>query len=101
LAEALQLWKDLVDQGSVSKSAVNWKQADVNDQFIAGKAAMMLNGPWQIPSLQKAKVDFGVAPFPINKPDQTSIAPLGGEAWTVPVTGDERRWQRPPSWSSA
>ena len=91
VAEALQLWKDLVDEGSVSKSAVNWKQSDVNDQFIAGKAAMMLNGPWQIPSLQKAKVDFGVAPFPINKPDQTSIAPLGGEAWTVPVTGDEAK----------
>jgi multiple sugar transport system substrate-binding protein len=91
VAEALQLWKDLVDNGSVSKSVVNWKQADVNDQFIAGKAAMMLNGPWQIPSLQKAKVDFGVAPFPVNKPDQTSIAPLGGEAWTVPVTGDDAK----------
>jgi multiple sugar transport system substrate-binding protein len=91
VAEALQLWKDLVDDGSVSKSVVNWKQADVNDQFIAGKAAMMLNGPWQIPSLQKAKVDFGVAPFPVNKPDQTSIAPLGGEAWTVPVTSDKAK----------
>ena len=91
IAEAIQLWKDLVDDGSVSKSVVNWKQSDVNDQFIAGKAAMMLNGPWQIPALQKAKVDFGVAPFPVNTPDQTSIAPLGGEAWTVPVTGDEAK----------
>ena len=91
IAEALQLWKDLVDDGSVSKSVVNWKQSDVNDQFIAGKAAMMLNGPWQIPALQKAKVDFGVATFPLNTPDQTSIAPLGGEAWTVPVTGDDAK----------
>jgi multiple sugar transport system substrate-binding protein len=91
VAEALQLWKDLVDDGSVSKSVVNWKQSDVNDQFIAGKAAMMLNGPWQIPALQKAKVDFGVAPFPVNKPDQTSIAPLGGEAWTVPATSDKAK----------
>jgi multiple sugar transport system substrate-binding protein len=91
VAEALQLWKDLVDDGSVSKSVVNWKQADVNDQFIAGKAAMMLNGPWQIPSLQKAKVNFGVVPFPVNKPDQTSIAPLGGEAWTVPVTANDAK----------
>jgi len=91
VAEALQLWKDLVDDGSVSKSAVNWKQSDVNDQFIAGKAAMMLNGPWQIPSLQKAKVNFGVAPFPINKPGQTSVAPLGGEAWTVAETGNDAK----------
>ena len=94
VAEALQLWKDLVDDGSASKSVVNWKQSDVNDQFIAGKAAMMLNGPWQIPSLDKAKVDFGVVPFPINKPGQTSIAPLGGEAWTVPLTGNQAKMQK-------
>jgi multiple sugar transport system substrate-binding protein len=91
VAEALQLWKDLVDDGSVSKSVVNWKQSDVNDQFVAGKAAMMLNGPWQIPTLDKNKIDYGVVPFPINKPGQTSIAPLGGEAWTVPLTGDQAK----------
>ena len=91
LAEALQLWKDLVDDGSVSKSVVNWKQSDVNDQFIAGKAAMMLNGPWQIPALDKAKINYGVVPFPVNKPGQTSTAPLGGEAWTVPQTGDKAK----------
>ena len=86
-----QLWKDLVDDGSVSKSVVNWSQADVNDQFIAGKAAMMLNGPWQIPALDKAKVNYGVVPFPVNTSGQTSIAPLGGEAWTVPLTADEAK----------
>ena len=88
VAGALQLWKDLVDDGSASKSVVNWSQANVNDQFIAGKAAMMLNGPWQIPALQKAKINYGVVPFPVNTPDQKSVAPLGGEAWTVPMTGD-------------
>jgi multiple sugar transport system substrate-binding protein len=91
VAEALQLWKDLVDDGSVSKSAVNWKQSDVNDQFIAGKAAMMENGPWQIPALTKAKMNFGVVPFPVNTPDQKSVAPLGGEAWTVPETGNDAK----------
>jgi multiple sugar transport system substrate-binding protein len=91
VAGALQLWKDLVDEGSVSKSAVNWKQSDVNDQFIAGKAAMMLNGPWQIPALTKAKINYGVVPFPVNTPGQTSVAPLGGEAWTVPLTADEAK----------
>lgn len=91
VAEALQLWKDLVDDGSASKSVVNWSQGDVNDQFKAGKAAMMLNGPWNIPGLKKAKVNFGVVPFPVKSADQTSIAPLGGEAWTVPMTGNDAR----------
>ena len=91
VAEALQLWKDLVDDGSASKSVINWSQADVNDQFVAGKAAMMLNGPWQIPTLDAKKVNYGVVPFPVNKPGQKSVAPLGGEAWTVPVTGDKTK----------
>jgi multiple sugar transport system substrate-binding protein len=91
VAEALQLWKDLVDDGSASKSVVNWSQANVNDQFVAGKAAMMLNGPWQLPVLDQKKVDYAVVPFPVNKPGQTSIAPLGGEAWTVPLTGDQAK----------
>ncbi len=94
VAEALQFYKDLVDDGSASKSVVNWKQSDVNDQFIAGKAAMMLNGPWQIPALTKAKVDFGVVPFPVKTAGQTSVAPLGGEAWTVPMTGDEAKMKK-------
>jgi multiple sugar transport system substrate-binding protein len=94
VAEALALWKDLVDSGVSSKSVVTWGQSDVNDQFIAGKAAMMLNGPWQISSLEKAKVNFGVVPFPINKSGQTSTAPLGGEAWTVPQTGNKAKMSK-------
>jgi multiple sugar transport system substrate-binding protein len=94
VAGALQLWKDLVDSGVASKSVVTWNQADVNDQFIAGKAAMMLNGPWQISSIEEAKVDFGVVSFPVNTTGQTSTAPLGGEAWTVPLTGNEARMSK-------
>jgi multiple sugar transport system substrate-binding protein len=94
VAEALTLWKDLVDSGVSSKSVVTWGQGDVNDQFIAGKAAMMLNGPWNIPAIEKAKVNFGVVSFPINKAGQTSTAPLGGEAWTVPLTGNKAKMSK-------
>jgi multiple sugar transport system substrate-binding protein len=94
VAEALALWKDLVDSGASSKSVVTWGQGDVNDQFIARKAAMMLNGPWNNASLEEAKVDFGVVPFPVNKPGQTSVAPLGGEAWTVPQTGNKAKMSK-------
>ncbi|GLZ00537.1 extracellular solute-binding protein [Actinoplanes sp. NBRC 103695] len=94
VAQALQLWKDLVDSGSASKSVINWSQADVNDQFIAKKAAMMLNGPWQTPNLVKAKINYGVVPFPVNQAGQTSTAPLGGEAWTVPLTSSEAKMKK-------
>lgn len=90
--EALQLYKDLVDSGAASKSVINWGQGDVNDQFVAGKAAMMINGPWQIPSLnEETSLEWGTVQVPINKPGQTPVAPLGGEVWTVPQTGDKAK----------
>ena len=92
VAEALQLWVDLVDSGASSKSVLNWSQADVKDQFVAGKAAMMINGPWQIPGLAETPdVKWGTVQVPVNEAGQTPIAPLGGEVWTVPVTGDDEK----------
>jgi multiple sugar transport system substrate-binding protein len=89
-AQALQLWVDLVKDGSVSKSALNWTQADVNDQFKAGKAAMMVNGPWQFPTLDAEKsLKYEVVKIPAPAAGQPVVAPLGGETWTVPQTGNK------------
>jgi multiple sugar transport system substrate-binding protein len=92
VAGALQLWVDLVDDGSASASVVTWTQADVNDQFRAGNAAMMVNGPWQFPVLNdEAGLNYQVVPIPTPEAGQPVVAPLGGETWTVPNTGDEAR----------
>jgi multiple sugar transport system substrate-binding protein len=90
-AQALQLWVDLMDTDkSVSKSALNWTQADVNDQFKAGKAAMMVNGPWQFPVLDADKsLHYAVAQIPAPAAGKSIVAPLGGETWTVPQTGNK------------
>jgi len=82
--QALTLWKTLVDQGSASKSVVTWTQADINDQFAAGNVAMMVNGPWQLPTLNaKTGLNFGIVPIPIPSPTAKPVTPLGGEVWTV------------------
>lgn len=89
VATALQFWVDLMKDGSLSKGALNWTQADVENQFAAGKAAMMINGPWQFPALNAVKgLNYGVVPIPVNKAGQVAQAPLGGEVWTVPNTGN-------------
>ncbi|GAA4661937.1 ABC transporter substrate-binding protein [Streptomyces youssoufiensis] len=54
-AQALQLWVDLVESGSMSRSVLNWNQADLHDQFVAGRTAMMINGPWRIPAMNEAE----------------------------------------------
>jgi multiple sugar transport system substrate-binding protein len=81
---ALTLWKDLVSAGAASKSVVTWTQSDVNDQFLAGNAAMMVNGPWQLPSLNaNKKLHFGIVPIPVRSAADKPVTPLGGETWVV------------------
>jgi multiple sugar transport system substrate-binding protein len=88
-AQALQFVLDLQNDGSMSKSSINWAQADVNNQFIAGKAAMMINGPWQLPALNAVKgLEFDSVPIP-TRTGAAPVAPLGGEAFTVPETKNQ------------
>ena len=92
VAQALQLWVDLVESGAASDSVINWSQSDVKDQFVAGKAAMMVNGPWQFPALEaESELEWGSVQVPVNETGQTPIAPLGGELWTIPQTGDKAK----------
>jgi len=90
--KALQFWTDLVKKGYASKSVVQWSQGDVNDQFMAGKAAMQQNGDWNLAVLEKSNIHFGVVPIP--KPDGGAApGPMGGEVATIPNSGDTARMQ--------
>jgi extracellular solute-binding protein len=46
--QALELWVDLVQSGCASRGVVNWSGGGVADQFIGGRAAMMVSGPWDV-----------------------------------------------------
>jgi multiple sugar transport system substrate-binding protein len=90
--QALQFVDDLQNDGSMSKSSVGWAQADVNNQFIAGKAAFMINGPWQLPALNAVKnLNFDSVPIPTRTSSQKTVAPLGGETFNVPNTADKTK----------
>ncbi|MCX4446201.1 ABC transporter substrate-binding protein [Streptomyces sp. NPDC087866] len=92
VAGALDYWKGLLKDGSLSKSTVNWTQADVNDQFMAGNAAMMINGPWQVETLNARKgLNWGIAQIPVPEAGDDSVGPLGGGVLTVPNTGNDAR----------
>ncbi|MFE0512381.1 ABC transporter substrate-binding protein [Streptomyces sp. NPDC058964] len=89
---ALRLWKDLETDGSASKSVVNWNQQDVNDQFVAGRAAMMINGPWQVPVLSaQKKVTWAVASIPVPEAGKAAVPPIGGTVMAIPKNDDPAR----------
>ena len=77
-AKAYEFLGDLIKDGSMSKEVINWGQADVEKQFAAGKLAMMINGPWQLPELAATAPDmkFGLAFVP---KDKQFASVLGGE----------------------
>ena len=75
-ATALQYLKDLIDDGSMSSSVANYSQEDARTQFVNGKSAMMINGPWELQNLKDAGINYGVAPLPAGVEAATG---LGGE----------------------
>jgi multiple sugar transport system substrate-binding protein len=81
--KALEFWDTLINTDkSVSKAVIGWSQGDVYAQFIAGKCAMMINGPWQLPNFKRDKVAFkwGVSAWP---KDKETVSILGGENFAV------------------
>jgi multiple sugar transport system substrate-binding protein len=86
---ALQLWVDWVKKGYASKDVVNWNQGDVPNEFISGRAATMVMGPWQLANVKKSGVDFGIVTIPVPKEGSKPVVPLGGEVWCV-LKGDPK-----------
>ena len=90
--QAMNLWKQLIDNGSASKDCLNWSQTPAaSTQFIDGKAAMMVNGPWNFPTMNQNKMfygkQFGIVPVPVRVAGQHVIVPLGGEDWMISNSG--------------
>ncbi|WP_373527503.1 ABC transporter substrate-binding protein [Nostoc sp.] len=71
---ALQFWRDLIKDGSAILSAP--ERGYETDDFLAGKVAMQLNGPWILGEFQANGVDFDVFPIPVRQKPATVI---GGE----------------------
>lgn len=79
---ALQLYKDLIDSGAMSKEVINWTQGDAMNQFISGNLAMMINGPWQVPTMRAEAPDlnWNVELIPMDK---ANASDLGGENFAI------------------
>jgi multiple sugar transport system substrate-binding protein len=71
---ALELWHNLVrDRSAILSSPERGYELD---NFIAGKVAMQLTGPWTLGQLARTDIDYSVMPIPAGNRSATSI---GGE----------------------
>jgi multiple sugar transport system substrate-binding protein len=87
--EALTYLRGLVEEGSVSKSVVTFAIPDARDQFVSGRAAMMVGGSWLLPQLDEhPDLDYGVVPVPVPE-GKTRGVPTGGELWVISATANK------------
>lgn len=74
--EAFELIRTLVEEAYMDINCINWSQNDVARKFIEGQAAMMENGPWVLPMLEEANIEYGIVRLPIQ---EVSLMLTGGE----------------------
>jgi multiple sugar transport system substrate-binding protein len=67
---ALKFWEDLMKDGSAILSSP--ERGYEEDNFLAGRVAMQITGPWTY--ITKSKVDYQVFPIPANIKKATVIA---------------------------
>ncbi|NCD06816.1 MAG: ABC transporter substrate-binding protein [Spirochaetia bacterium] len=80
--KALTFFETMLDNGIISPEVISWDQSDVYRQFASKKAAMMINGPWNISAVQRdaPDLDFGIALVP---KDKQFASVLGGENFGI------------------
>lgn len=71
-----EFFGNLIDDGSLSENCINLTQTDLGKEFVEGKVAIMQNGPWILPMLEEAGIDYGIVPIP---GEGRIRAVLGGE----------------------
>jgi multiple sugar transport system substrate-binding protein len=101
--DSLQLWVNMVKDGSASKSVLQWGQdPDLTQQFIHKTAAMIEDGPWIFPELNAAGMtynkDYGVVPIPTKTAGGTVVTPLGGETWNLGKSGSSQQQSAAWDW---
>ena len=100
---ALQLWVNMVKDGSASKSVLTWGQdPDLTQQFLHGKAAIIEDGPWIFPELNAAgwkyNDQYGIVPIPLNTAGDKLTTPLGGETLAIGAGGSSAQQQAAWEW---
>src|SRR5690606_17270779 len=79
---------DWMQSGQAAESNINSNQQDVRDQFLAGGAAMMVNGTWQLGALDDAGIPYAVVPIPAID-GGPAPSPLGGEFIEVVASSEK------------
>lgn len=72
----LERISEMVSKRVMPIESINWSQNDVARKFAEGKLAMMENGPWILPIIKEAGINYGIIQLPY---EQSEVTIIGGE----------------------
>ena len=82
--DTFSFFGELLADGSMSENCINLTQTDIAREFVKGKTAIMQNGPWVFPMLDKSGIDYGIFSIPDKeKGQENEKVVLGGENLVV------------------
>ncbi len=84
---ALEVVRDLVRDKSVYVDPKPGSE-QMYKVFLSGRMAMVPTGPWQLPDIAQAKLDYHVVPLPTFDGEPVTIS--GPDTWTVFDNGEAR-----------
>ena len=87
VVRATEYLKTMHTSGYVNKDAFSGDYNRAAAPFLDGQAAMIANGPWMLPDIEKAKLDVGYAGSPGNG---VLVIP-GSEGWASGAKDDAHR----------
>lgn len=78
VAEALDLWKSILDEKLASPDTLTRGQWDSTGTFNSGNAAMVISGPWELNRMEKdAQFEWGVTLLPVPEIGAPRSSALG------------------------
>lgn len=86
---AVDLYKNLVANGSLSSEFVNWGWDSI-DQWTSGAAALTVSGPWNLVDTS-IPFEWGTFPFPTAEAGESPKVNLLGYAYGVAANADAQK----------
>jgi multiple sugar transport system substrate-binding protein len=87
--EAVDLYKNLVANGSLSSEFVNWGWESI-DQWTSQKAALTVSGPWNLVDTS-IPFEWGTFPFPTAKSGESPKVNLLGYVYGAAANADAQK----------
>lgn len=83
-AQALDIWKTLLDDGLASPDTLTRGQWDSTGTFNSGNAAMVISGPWELNRMvEEAQFDWRVALLPVPEIGAERASAMGDFNWAI------------------